>query len=174
MTLTEFLEATITQAQISASRQKDLKTSIRYLAKALGKEVPERCREADFLVPETIWKRQIDTYFGSLTPLPSIHTVRNTRNNLRYLFRQAHAHNIIHSIPRNPTVDQSAWESPYASHYVRRQYWLPVAAWPPAVRAGWESYRHKRQLTLRASTLAMSERFLKSYVGYLLTVASIA
>ena len=54
MTLTEVLEATITQARISASRQKDLKTSIRYLAKALGKDAPARCCDADFLVPEPI------------------------------------------------------------------------------------------------------------------------
>ena len=170
MTLTEVLEATITQARISASRQKDLKTSIRYLAKALGKDAPARCCDADFLVPEPIWKQQLNTYFGSLTPLPSTHTVRNTRNNLRYLFRQAHAYGIIHPVQRNATVEQPPWESPYTSHYKRRGFWLPIADWPPAVRAGWQHYCHKRQVNVRASTLAMNERFLKSYIGYLVRI----
>jgi Phage integrase family len=173
MMLTEVLEATISQAHIPASRHKDLKTAIRYLAKALGKEAPEHCHDTDFLVPEAIWKQQLNTYFGALTPLPSIHTVRNTRNNLRYLLRQAHAHGIIHPIQHHTTAERHPWESPYASHYIRRRYWLPVADWPPAVRAEWERYRHKRQLNIRASTLTMNERFLKSYMGYLVRIAHI-
>jgi len=52
MTLTDLLHTLHARGAIPASRVKDLKTSIRYLACALGKATPEYCVEADFALPE--------------------------------------------------------------------------------------------------------------------------
>jgi hypothetical protein len=106
MTLTTLLERVLEHTDVPPSTGKDLRTSLRYLAKALGKASPEQCFEEDFSLPESLWKDRLNIYLGSLTPSPSPHTVRNTHNNLSFLFRKAQELKILqplHGLPTLPT-----------------------------------------------------------------------
>src|SRR5262249_22548265 len=90
MTLTELLTTLHTRGALPPRRLKDSHTALRYLARALGHARPEECAvEAVAPLAPAEWKARLDTYFAALPQPPSVHTVRNTRNNLSFLFRQA-------------------------------------------------------------------------------------
>src|SRR5262245_40323899 len=144
MTLTDILTTLKTQGDISSNRAKDLQTSIRYLAGALGKTTPDHCHEADFLLAPSVWKATLDTYFVSLQTTRnhlSAHTIRNTRNNLSYLFRIAYETALV-SVPcplpllpltTTQHLKAALQSSPYAQHYragAALRYWLPLDNWP--------------------------------------------
>jgi hypothetical protein len=66
-----------------------VKTSLRYLARGLGADGPDQCAAAVLQAPD--WKARLNRFLETLEPPPSGHTVRNTRNNLSWLARQAYA-----------------------------------------------------------------------------------
>ena len=184
MTLTELFTTMITHGHLPARRAKDLKTSIRYLARALGKETPEQCHEDDFGVATALWKEKLDRYFGSLATAPSPHTVRNTRNNLRFLFRVAHEAGLL-TPPRGlpilgpgRTAHQKAARltSPYRQrwHASHAPYRLAPADWPEDIQTAWHAYCASRQLKTRPITLQYRTACLSTYLGFLITIAGVA
>ena len=185
MTLTDLLNALQAQGDIPASRVKNLKTSIRYLACALGKDTPEHCVEADFLLPEPHWKDKLNRYLGSLSPAPSPHTVRNTRNNLSFLFRTAAKCALLTpalpvpspSLSRRALDQQSRQTSPYRGRWRTTHdvsYGLKPAQWPHDIYETWQQYCTDRQLKTRARTLADYTLFLQLYLGFLITIEGLS
>src|SRR6516162_8665735 len=125
MTLTEVFVTLEAYGHIPTSRSKDLKTSIRYLACALGKTTPDACHQEDFLLSPSVLKDKLDTYFGSLSKVPSRRTIHNTRTNLNFLFRKAQETDILSHPkdlpvlhPRTAHEREARLTSPY------RQRWL--------------------------------------------------
>jgi hypothetical protein len=179
MTLTELLAHVVRQGHIRPRRLKDFKTSLRYLAQALGTDRPERCGEKIFLAVD--WKTRLNAYFDGLTPPPSPHTVRNTRNNLSALFRQARALGLLPPAGGLPAPapltaaqqrDLMRQHAPYPRRFAGYGsggvYGIPRDQWPPAVRQQWQAYCEERALHLRRATLHTQERLLASYLGFLL------
>jgi hypothetical protein len=180
MTLSELFDMVQQQATISSSRLKDIKTSLRYLAKAFGAEGPERCHEKHFLTCR--WKNVLDAYFVSLQAqgqLISPHTVRNTRNNLSFLFRQASELKIFDfliALPqimsREQALQTSYDSSPYRQHWLalRPNYRMKIKDWPPVIKAGWDAYTQERRLHVRESYLNFQRENLECLVGYAINI----
>jgi hypothetical protein len=184
MTLMELLTTMETQGTIPASRVKDVQTSMRYLARALGKDSPEQCQEADFVLPTAAWKEKLDTYFlaqqqqgKTISP----HTLRNTRNNLSFLFRTAHEHALLSTpqpLPqplytRRAAYERSTQTSPYAEHWHaihKLSYRLPFEQWPPDIQTAWRTYCESRQLEVRPITLHNNQKHLSPYIGFLVNI----
>jgi hypothetical protein len=185
MTLTDLLHTLQARGAIPASRIKDLKTSIRYLACALGKDTPDRCVEADLTLAEPHWKAKLNRYFGSLSPAPSPHTVRNTRNNLSFLFRTAANCALLTpalpgsspSLSRRALDQQCRRTSPYRERWHTTHdipYGLKPAQWPHDIYERWQQYCTDRQLKTRARSLTDYTNFLKLYLGFLITIQGLS
>jgi len=178
MTLIALVEQVAAQGGIPTRRLKDVKTSIRYLAQALGRPGPEYCHEADYRVPD--WKDLLNRYLSSLGPTISGHTVRNTRNNLSTLFRQAEAFQLVAPLDRLPARTAPLMEkrremratSPYLerSQRTRRRYSLHIDRWPAAIRRPWEEYCRRRHFQMRPISIRSRTRQLEQYLGYFATV----
>jgi hypothetical protein len=185
MTLTELLTTLHTRGALPPRRLKDVQTSLRYLARALGHASPEQCTvEAVASLDPAAWKARLDTYFLALPQPPSMHTVRNTRNNLSFLFRQAAAQGLLLPATASPRLARTrkareqlaVGRSPFAAR-VRAanasRYALAFADWPPAIRAGWEAYHASRQRKTRAISLNHYRAVLGRYLGFLQTIAAV-
>jgi hypothetical protein len=164
------------QGAIPPSRAKDIKTSLRYLAQALN-TTPNALADADSL--NTGYRNILQSFFAGLESPPSPHTIRNTLNNLSFLFRTAHAHGLIQTFKPRPErmTHREAHRvlratSPYRTRVggyltpIRR----PVDTWPTDIRNTWIDYRTARQFEVRSATLNLYERMLTTYMGYALTV----
>jgi hypothetical protein len=101
MTLTKLFDQVAAQQALRPSRVKDVKTSLRYLARGLGADGPDQCAAAVLQAPD--WKARLNRFLETLEPPPSGHTVRNTRNNLSWLARQAYALGLLDA-PAAPPV----------------------------------------------------------------------
>ena len=188
MTLTELLTTMKTQGYISLNRAKDVQTSIRYLAGALGKTTPDQCRDADFVLAPSLWKEKLDTYFVSLRtngkPI-SAYTIRNTRNNLSFFFRIAQEKALLsvsYTLPLLPlTLHEhhkvARQTSPYRQHMqaaTSLRYRLPLDKWPHDIQTMWQTYCEHRHLRTRPSSLAAYQRCLSSYLGFLITIEGLS
>jgi hypothetical protein len=178
MTLTEVFARVTAQQALRPSRIKDVQTSLRYLARALGAADPAACAADVLEAPD--WKARLNRYLETLQPPPSGHTVRNTRNNLSWLARQARALGLLGApaaaapAPPTRTAQRRRWRQQarfpqlYAAGTPDGRYSRPRAAWPPAIRAWWEAYCAARALEVRPATLETYERSLSAYLGFLL------
>jgi hypothetical protein len=182
MTFAEILTELETRGTLSASRAKDMKTSLRYLASALGFGDLAQCPVGDACRDPAAWTATLETYFTILTAQGrciSAATRRNTRNNLRVVFRLAETHGLLKAplpppLPTKPTrrvfESQQAATAPYQTTYRHagsRRYGLPPAQWPPDIQAGWQAYREHCGVRLRETTFRTYERSLATYLGYL-------
>jgi hypothetical protein len=188
MTLMDLLTTMDTQGHIPASRVKDLKTSLRYLAHALGHATMDQCQEPTFRIAPSLWQQKLDTHFSVLAQQGktiSPHTIRNTRNNLRFFFRTAEAAGLLplpDRLPQLPLTRQAHERtarstSPLHSirvHYTRTPYRLPLDQWPADIQTAWSTYRATRELQVRKSTFALHVDSLSSYLGFLITIEGLA
>jgi hypothetical protein len=181
MTLADLLTTLETRAALPASRMKDCKTSIKYLAAALGAASPEQCPVDTACRDPGAWAAALETHFQALETQGrtiSAVTRRNTRNNLRVLFRQAEAHGLLPApLPprllartvREPWRRQQRATAPYPATYsnqVSRRYWLPQAQWPPDVVRGWQEYQTRCGLRIREMSFKSYEKLMATYLGY--------
>src|SRR5262245_6049752 len=75
-----------------------MKTSLRYLAAALGQASPEQCPVATACLDPGTWPAMLEAHFTALEAQGrtiSAVTRRNTRNNLRLFFRHAEAQALL-------------------------------------------------------------------------------
>jgi hypothetical protein len=183
MTFADLFTALDTRGVLT--RAKDKKTSLRYLVAALGQSTLEQCPVDAACREEATWAAALETHFATLTAQGrtiSAATRRNTRNDLRVLFRLAEAHGLLTApLPerllakplRKAYLHQQKATAPYQTtykHQARRRYWLPQAAWPSDIQAGWRTYQAKCGLRLRETTLRSYAIGLMCYLGYLVHV----
>jgi integrase len=184
-TLADLLTTLETRGALPASRAKDCRTSIKYLAAALGAASPETCPVDAACRDPDRWGAALDTHFAALAGSGRTiggTTRRNTRNNIRVVFRLAEAHGLLQAplppqlLPR-PRRDlfkrQQELTTPYQSTYRPqtgpRHYGLPQAQWPPDIQEGWRLYRTK--CGHRETTFKSYANYLTTYLGYIRHVA---
>jgi integrase len=175
MTLEELYEAAA--PGLTRRDANNLKTSIKYLARALGKRDAADCQPADYLHPWPDLKAQLDTFFSSWPKQPSPATIYNTRRNLRLLFRQPAAQRL--AIPSEARgrwrgirqIEEEIHNTGLYRHRVGGNlYRLSLDQWPPALQRSWERYYHQMSLRVRDITLAEALSLLERYVGYLINI----
>ena len=183
MTFAELLTQMETHGALPASRVKDLKTSLRYLAVALGHASLEACPVGDACLDPATWRAALETHFQALEAQGraiSAATRRNTRNNLRVVFRLAEDSGLLAApLPprllmkrkRDDFALQQRQTAPYQTTYhiadSPRHFGLPQAEWPPDIQAGFRTYQAKCGLRLRPITLRAHANRLVVYLGYL-------
>ena len=186
MTLADLLTELDTRAALPPSRLKDCKTSLRYLAHALGYKTLEECPVDEACEKTEKWKDKLEEHFQALTDQGrtiGAMTRRNTRNNCRTIFRQAEAHGLLHTaLPsrllakprRNAFKQQYHATAPYQTTYhpqnSPRRYGLPQTQWPPDIVQGWQRYQAKCGLRLREESFGTYAKCLTSYLGYLVHI----
>lgn len=175
MTLTELLNRLVERGAVRPSRVKDLKTSIRYLTRAVQAENPRTILDAEEL--EGRYRTAVRAYFSSLDPTPSVHTIRNTVDNLHFLYDQAHDHHLIRAftpcLPRMThaqAMREAGLTSPYRQRFSPRlrtvYYYCRPTDWPQAFRQPWDQYCQRRRFEVRPSTLERNQVILSLYLGY--------
>ena len=182
MTFADLLATLETRGALHASRVKDMKTSLRYLAAALGQTSLEQCPVDAACQDPDRWGAALETHFATLTAQGrtiSATTRRNTRNNLRTIFRLAEASGLLTQplparlltkLTRDAFLAELRATTPYWTTYHPqgpRHFGLPEAEWPPDIQAGWRAYRAQCGLRLRESTLLAHANRLVLYLGYL-------
>jgi hypothetical protein len=184
MTFADLLTALEAPGVLRATRTKDYKTSLRYLAHALGHASLDACPVATACLKEDTWGAALETHFTTLeaqgTPI-SAATRRNTRNNLRVVFRRAAAQGLL-TAPLPPVLLQTRpprlafrrkqqATSPYLRTYRPqtgpRHMGLPRAQWPPEIQDGWRAYHAKTGHRLRETTFESYRKRLETYLGYI-------
>jgi hypothetical protein len=183
MTFADLLTTLATRGALPASRVKDCRTSMRYLAHALGQpgldqaSVEGTCRD-----PAT-WTDALETHFQALEAQGrtiSAVTRRNSRNNLRLVFRMAEASGLLptplplrlltlpsRTLWRRQHYATTPYQTTYRNQNGPRCFALPRAQWPPEIQDGWRTYQAKCGLRLREPTLRAYARNLEVYLGYL-------
>jgi hypothetical protein len=176
MTLAELLNHVAAHGTIPATRLKDFKTSIRYLAKALHQTTPDACNSDN--LADGQWKEPLNHYFATRTTPPSAHTVRNTRNHLSNLFRQAKGLGLLSTAPplqpthtlREASKLVLRQTSPYHARMTQPPYRLKPDQWPADVWESWLSYRRQRGMKVRKISLDRREELVSSYLGFIYRV----
>ena len=189
MTFAEIIATLETSAALPASRMKDCKTSMRYLAHALGHPSLEACPiEGACGDPATV-AATLETYFQALAAQGrtlSAVTRRNSRHNIRVVLRLAEAHGLLKTpLPprvltttrRRDFLRQQRATAPYQTTYhpqdSPRHYSLPQAQWPPDIVQGFRTYRARCGLRIRETTLKKYATDLTLYLGYLAHICGI-
>jgi hypothetical protein len=184
MTLADLIATLQTRAALPASRLKDCKTSLRYLAYALGSPALDQCPVDAACQKEATWTGALDTHFRALEAQGrtiSAATRRNTRNNCRVVLRLAEAHGLMPDVPLPPRLlltrgrkdfeRQQRATAPYQTTYHPtsgpRRFGLPQAQWPPDITQGWQAYQARCGLRVRATTFQFYTNALATYLGYL-------
>ena len=184
MTFADLLARLETHAALPPSRMKDCKTSIKYLAAALGHASPEQCPLDTACRDPATWTTALETHFQALETQGrtiSATTRRNTRNNLRVLFRQAEAHGLLTaSLPSRllakPRLEdwrrQQLATNPYPETYrgSRNSYTLPDAQWPPQIAQAWQEYRTRCGVRIRETSFYAYRIQMRMYLGYFVNV----
>jgi hypothetical protein len=179
MMLIDLLDAVATTGTLPASQLANYKTSIGYLARALQCPDSQHCPEKVFTLSQKELRHALDIYLGSLQPPPSSHTIRNTRYNIRTLFKKAYEAHILQPrgfLPKSPLgvrtlIKTTRASSPYKKHYNHPPYRLPLEAWPSDILASWNRYSTEVRRTIRPATLKYRMDGLSNFLGYLHNIA---
>jgi site-specific recombinase XerD len=167
----DLLTTLVRQQHLSASRAKDIKTSLLKLAAAAGTD-PD---DLDLAALEPTYLDTLRTYFTERSPGASAYTQRNTVQNLKQFYRLLHTHGFLkHAIRRpakRPRVRAMKLEAGQTSPYRHRfadlpGYRCPVEQWPPEMREGWQRFCDDRGIDIRPVTLKAYQGRLEVYVGY--------
>jgi hypothetical protein len=167
-----FPSADVTDPKRRQQRQRNLKTSLRYLGSAF-ESTPERLE----LTPEVEGSYK-DRLRASLMAQGKGHsTVRNTIQDIGQFLRAYHelprAVPIPQGIRRSPRMravrQAMVADSPYAHLSWMRQspYYLPTEAWPEDIRARFKTFRERQRDRNRRVTVEGREHYLRAYLGYL-------
>jgi hypothetical protein len=182
MMLSELLTALETQHALHARRVKDIKTSVRYLAAALGYPSPAQCPVDATALTDATWRPTLEAHFTHLETeghRVGATTRRNTRTNLRYLFQVADTHGLL-STPLPPLrtpprrsltinrhyYDSSPYRLTYAPKSEHRTYALPHAQWPDDIQTGFQAYQKIARRYVSPTTIAAYTKRLSTLFGY--------
>ena len=174
MMLTDLLDAVAATGTLPSSQLANYKTSLGYLARALQCPDAQHCPQETFTRSQDALRHALDTYLGSLQPPPSSHTIRNTRYNIRTLFKKAyeahilqpHGHFPLFLLPTHNLAKTYSAASPYKQHYNLLPYRLPMTAWPSDILTSWNRYVTEKRRAVRPATLTMRLKSISCYLGY--------
>jgi hypothetical protein len=185
MTFAELLATLEAQGAVAPSRAKDLRTSLTYLARALGHAGLDDATLCDACRDPARWTAALATHFAALAaegkPKGMI-TQRNTKGNIRAAFRAAEKlgllaeplpSTLLKSPGREAFRKQKRGTSFYKNTYgpdAQTPYHLKQDQWPKDIVKGWKAYVQKTGFRLRATTLETYSKCLASYFGYVRTI----
>jgi hypothetical protein len=167
------------------SRQKDVKTAVWYLAKALDCPDPQHCSPELYSQPLVTLYRRIEDYQRAQSKSPD--TIRNTKNTISKLFRLADAQHLFSLAPLvvTPRYDyKSRPKRPGSSIAKTNGTYLPYTQWPPDLQEAFTTFEtwattpvvpgrpaglRKRMVTIEAYRTGFA-----SYFGYLHYTAHLA
>jgi hypothetical protein len=183
MTLAEMLTALDACGAFTPSRVKDLRTSLRYLAQALGytgsdvAPMDEACKDPVRSLAA------LEAHFATLEAAGQgvgKGTRLQTRSNLRAVFRAADAQGLLAAplpsrllkpqLPYDQWRDEHGATTPYPITYrgiQKQRYALRQDEWPPDIVQGWTAYRRACGMRVRDTTFAKYARELTTYFGYI-------
>jgi hypothetical protein len=186
MTFADLLTTLETRAALPASRVKDMKTSLRYLAHALGQPGLDQASVEGACRDPAAWTAALETHFQALEAQGKTiraATRRNTRNNLRVVFRLAEAQGLLAALLPSPLLtktkrrvfmrqqrETALYQSTYAPQTGPRRFGLHQTQWPPDIAQGWREYQAKCGLRIRESTWRGYVNRMTTYLGYFTTI----
>jgi hypothetical protein len=182
MTFAALFDELVSRGALTLASQK--KSALRKLAAALGYDTLEACPVDEACRRETSWLAALEAHFDARPPAGkpiSAYTRRNTRSDLRTIFRLAEAHGLLAEplLPTllTPTTRQAfarelGKTSPYKTTHNAERYSLRHAEWPPDIQAGWQAYRQACGRRIRETTFATYVTCLETFFGYLLNICA--
>ena len=186
MTLADLLTELATRGALKQSRVPAMKTSLKYLAEALGSGSPDACPADAACRQEATWATALEDHWRTLETQDrtiSAYTRRNVRNDIRKVFKLAEAHGLLtvalpsRLLPRPANREafrrQQRATAPYKTTYGDhrgRSYWLLLAEWPPDIQAGWRTYRAACGQRIRETSFQSYVKLLETYWGYIANV----
>jgi hypothetical protein len=160
------------------SVQKDIRTAVRVLAKALQYTDPAQCALEDCNRPLPTLYRLVETSLIDQGKGP--HTIRNTKNNLSRLFRLAAQHHRFALVPVPLTPRHASSQKPPrpgVSFKQQHATYLTYAQWPTGLQEAFTTFAtwataplvpgRPVHLRKRLTTLEVYQRGFESYFGYL-------
>ena len=174
MTLADLLTELSTRGAMKTSRVPAMKTSLKYLAEALGHSSRMRARMTSPCArkrrgPGNPWKPTRHADDAEQNHQRVYQAQR--RNDIRKVFKLAETHGLLTALlpPRllaksrtRVFLRQQSATAPYQTTYRSQigphRFTLPQDAWPPDIQAGWRDYRARCSLRLREATLKNSRR----------------
>lgn len=173
------LKNLVNRGTIPPTRAKDIRTSLNKLAEAYGVAV----EDLDLTGIEATYADTLKTYFAGLQRPPSVHTIRNTSQNVKQLL--AHAPSPVtrrngtkaaQRHTRNDVRLEFIKSSPYKTHYTAGKsshYMVPMEQWPADIRLGWQIYAADKSLEVRQVTLEHYRTYFAEYVSYNLAMEAV-
>jgi hypothetical protein len=160
------------QGTLRKNRIKDIHTSIQKLADAF--DVP--LEDLDLTKVEATYEDKLKQFFAQMDPPPSVYTQRNTRQNLRQLYRALRSADLITTppTPRHKPLtahqirDHRRQHSPYRSRSIGELsiYRVPPEQWPGDILERWERFVADRSLSVKPVTITNYTHSLFSYISY--------
>lgn len=160
------------------SMQKDVKTAVGYLAKALGCSDPQHTPLEQYNQPLITLYRRIEDYQRAQGKGP--HTIRNTKNTISRLFREAEYQHLLSLVPRPLTSRYTVKTKPYrpgSPGIHQNGTYLPYKHWPLDLQqaftdfATWASTPmvpgRDASLRKRLVTVGNYRRYFEGYYGFL-------
>jgi hypothetical protein len=158
----------------SINTQKDLKTAVKMLAQALNYSSPEACPYEAYNLPLPAIYQRLETYLTH--EAKGLHTIRNVKNNLSRLFREAEHKDLLSLPPATPVrrfLVNSKTHLPSSERFRQDGTNLPHAYWPASLQTEFAQFtkwatdpivegrdQHWRK------RLATVELYKKVFVGY--------
>jgi hypothetical protein len=186
MTLADVLTELTTRGALPPSRVPAMKTSLKYLAAALGHASLEQCPADAACRQEATWATALEDHWRTLETQGrtiSAYTRRNVRNDIRKVFKLAEAHGLLHvPLPsrllarpgnREEFRRQQRATAPYKTTYgtqFNHSYGLPQRQWPPDIQDGWRTYRAACGGRIREESFRSYVKILETYFGYVQNV----
>jgi len=182
MDILELVEKTAEAGRIKEIRVKDIKTSARQYVKLLGYEDTRRCPESEYAISEGRRKEIIEDGL----PDASLVKVRNTKNNLSFLFRNAEEMGLIRLNTAEPlkkrAIEVLSNHLPALghNHHKRNHYRLSPEDWPEKVQAEYEKWKHwstaayipgrSERVKLRPASVEMKRGTFARVAGFLVNI----
>ena len=182
MTFADLFAALDTRGVLKRAAVK--KSYLKTLATALGSPSLETCAVETAYREEATWLGRLEDHFDARTAAGhpvSAYTRRNTKSELRGLFRLAAAHGLLpaplppallKATTRQDFARELGKTSPYKNTRSAERYSLRQAAWPPDIQAGWQAYRLACGRRIRETTLVGYVTCLETFFGYLLHICT--
>jgi hypothetical protein len=161
-----------------AYARKDLQTAVRVLAKALQCPDPQHCPLNQYNRPLPTLYRLVEDYLN--TQGKSLHTIRNTKNNLSRLFRLAEQRQLfsLAPVPLTPRHDPKHRPiRPGAEFAQQHSTYLVYAQWPIDLQEAFIAFQtwgtafmapgREAHLRKRSVTIKSYRQAFEGYFGYL-------
>ena len=185
MNLEALLHAVIESDNIKPNRIGPLKSSALVLARATGKNSLSSCNLSDYHTAD--WKKKLNSYLTSESyashyskPARSS-TVRNHRNNLSYLFRQAYKLDLLQELNKSldkmyktqsEAISDYRAQSPYKEFYYNSgsKYKIDLSEFPQSIKDEWTKYEISKSLIWRDYTKQRNRKIFERYIGFLINI----